>query len=185
MEEKISLESQKRSMFFYGDASQRRPLPFFKEFVVKGQNADIPVAPLVMPEMCATKIFLGGIMGGVLGIGMGMFMGAMGDVSPIQIINGREVPQAPIREQFRQAYKTTGGRMGGWAKQFGLLTALFGGVECVIEKFRAKHDVWNPVASGCIVGATISAKAGFSASCIGCVGFSAFSLAVDAIMGDH
>jgi hypothetical protein len=91
---------------------------------------------------------------------MGVFMGAMGDVSPIQIVNGREVPQAPLREQMRAALKATASKAGGWARNFGVLTALFGGVECVIEKYRAKHDVWNPAVSGCIVGATLAAKGG-------------------------
>ena len=109
-------------------------------------------------------------------------MGAMGDVSPIQILNGREVPQAPLREQVRAAYKGTATKsignnpedcyaiycntflfcryvdeifqtivmpkkilpssstphlsLPGWAKNFAVLTALFGGVDCVIEKYR-------------------------------------------------
>jgi len=41
------------------------------------------------------------------------------------------------------------------------------GIECVIEKHRAKHDVWNPVLSGCAVGGTLSARAGPAAACIG------------------
>jgi import inner membrane translocase subunit TIM22 len=91
---------------------------------------------------------------------MGIFMGAMSDPSPIVVLKGREVPQAPLREQVRSAYKATAFKSYGWAKSFGILTALFGGVECVIEKYRAKHDVWNPVISGCAVGATLSAKSG-------------------------
>ena len=61
---------------------------------------------------------------------------------------------------MRSGYKATGAKAKGWAKQFGVLTALFGGVECVVEKYRAKHDVWNPVISGCAVGATLSASGG-------------------------
>lgn len=100
-------------------------------------------------------------MGSVLGIGLGLFTSMMGDVSPaIQVINGREVPQAPIREQVRAGFKTTFSKSKGWAKSFGILTALFGGTECLIEKHRGKHDVWNSAASGCVVGATLSAKAG-------------------------
>lgn len=71
-----------------------------------------------------------------------------------------QVPPAPLREQMRSGYKATGAKAKGWAKQFGVLTALFGGVECVVEKYRAKHDVWNPVISGCAVGATLSASGG-------------------------
>jgi import inner membrane translocase subunit TIM22 len=39
--------------------------------------------------------------------------------------------------------------------------------------------------SGCAVGATLAAKGGPSAACIGCVGFAGFSLVVDKIMGPH
>jgi hypothetical protein len=37
--------------------------------------------------------------------------------------------------------KSTGSKAAGWAKGFGVMTALFGGIECVVEKYRAKHDV--------------------------------------------
>ncbi len=103
-------------------------------------------------------------MGSVLGVGLGLFTSLMGDISPIQIVDGKEVPQAPIREQLRAGFKSTILKSKGWAKSFGILTALFGGIECLIEKHRAKHDVWNPVVSGCVVGATLSAKAGPSVS---------------------
>jgi mitochondrial import inner membrane translocase subunit TIM22 len=101
---------------------------------------------------------------------MGLFMGAMGgdSASAIQIWKNKEVPQAPLREQLRSSYKATLGKMKGWAKQFAVLTALFGGVECVIEKYRGKHDVWNAVSSGCIVGATLSASAGPQVSYLSC-----------------
>ena len=120
-----------------------------------------------------------------MGALLGIFMGAMGDVSPIQVIQGKEVPTAPLREQMRVAYKATAAKSLGWVKTFGVLSALFGGVECLVEKQRAKHDVWNPVVSGCIVGATLSAKGGPAASCMGCVGFGGFSFLVDKIMGTH
>jgi Tim17/Tim22/Tim23/Pmp24 family len=34
-----------------------------------------------------------------MGFLFGMFLGAMGDMQPISMINGREVPQPPLREQ--------------------------------------------------------------------------------------
>lgn len=39
------------------------------------------------------------IIGGGMGFMFGMFLGAMGDMQPIHMINGREVPQAPLKEQ--------------------------------------------------------------------------------------
>ena len=196
---------------YYGKDADIRglPLPFFKQFVPPLQPLKPDLSGESLLNACGTKIIVGGITGGVLGVGLGLFMGAMsGDVSPIQIVNGREVPQAPLREQVRAAFKATGSKSIGWMKNFGVLTALFGGIECVIEKYRAKHDVWNAVISGCAVGATLSAKAGpavillyfilvslmktlfffipaLKASCIGCVGFGGFSFVVDQIMGPH
>ncbi|CAM9281358.1 unnamed protein product, partial [Choristocarpus tenellus] len=34
-----------------------------------------------------------------MGFLFGMFLGAMGDMQPLHMINGREVPQAPLKEQ--------------------------------------------------------------------------------------
>ena len=164
----------------------RLVLPFYKPLnIPPSKETEIQVIPSLMTEACGTKIITGGAMGAVIGVAMGIFMGAMGDVSPIQIVNGREVPQAPLREQMRAAFKSTAGKACGWAKSFGILTALFGGVECVVEKYRAKHDVWNPAISGCIVGATLAAQGGPAAACFGCAGFGGFSLVVDKIMGPH
>lgn len=143
-----------------GAGNSHYVLPFYKQPRQFPSGADVPVVGSGLTEACGTKIITGGVMGAVIGIALGAFMGAMGDVSPIQIVNGREVPVAPLREQMRGAFKSTAAKTGGWAKSFGILTALFGGVECVVEKYRAKHDVWNPVISGCVVGATLSAKGG-------------------------
>ena len=108
-------------------------------------------------------------MGSVMGVAMGLFLGAMGgDAQVMQLVKGREVPQAPFREQMRSAWKSTAGKSRGWAKSFGILTALFEGVECCVEKYRGKHDIWNQCVSGCVVGATLSAGAGPGAACVGC-----------------
>lgn len=136
------------------------PLPFYQRTPLPIPPETIPFLPTILPEACGPKILMGAVTGYVMGIGLGVFMGAMGDVSPIQVLHGREVPQAPLREQMRAAFKSTGAKSIGMAKTFGVLTALFGGVECLIEKYRAKHDTWNPVLSGCAVGATLSAKGG-------------------------
>lgn len=37
--------------------------------------------------------------GAGMGFVFGLFLGAMGDMQPLQMVNGREVPQAPLREQ--------------------------------------------------------------------------------------
>jgi import inner membrane translocase subunit TIM22 len=166
-------------------AMLRTYLPFYKPLSMPSPPLEPPVNEGLIVEACATKIITGAIMGSVMGVLMGIFMGAMGDVSAIQVVNGREVPTAPLREQVRAAWKSTVAKSAGWARGFGVMTALFGGIECVIEKQRAKHDVWNPTISGCAVGATLSAKAGPQAACIGCIGFGGFSLIIDKVLGQH
>lgn len=179
---------------YYGEkAAGMYYLPFFRQIKLPPPPQEYPVLPSLIQESCGFKILSGAVMGSILGIGLGLFMGAVGgegqglsDVSsPFRLINGREVPQPPIREVLRASYKSTLSKTAGWAKNFGILTALFGGIDCVIEKYRGKHDVWNPVLSGCVVGATLSASGGPAAACIGCAGFAGFSLVVDKIMGPH
>ena len=170
---------------FYGKAGTTLFLPFFQPIKYPPPLPDRPAIPTLVNEACGLKILTGAVLGSVLGVGLGLFMGAMGDVSPIQIINGKEVPQAPVREQMRAGFKSTAAKAAGWARNFGVLSALFGGVECLVEKYRGKHDVWNPVVGGCVVGATLSAKAGPAAACVGCAGFAGFSFVMDKLMGHH
>jgi len=68
------------------------------------------------------------------------------------------------------------------AKNFGMVGAIFSGTECCIEGFRAKNDLYNGVAAGCITGGALAAKAGPQAAAVGCAGFAAFSAAIDYYM---
>lgn len=124
-----------RSRVVYGRDTR---LPFFKEVSVRPLSRDFPIDPVWAWESCGSKIITNGAIGAVGGIGLGLFMGAMSSDSSsgIQIIQGREVPMAPLREQVRSASKALVGKSIGWAKSFGVMTALFGGVECLIEKYR-------------------------------------------------
>ena len=173
-----------RAKNVYNSEVMNVPLPFYRHFnLLKTSLDSMPLDGNLLMEACAPKIIVGGLMGSVLGVGMGLFMGMMGDPSPIKIVKGREVPQPPAREAIRSAFKSVVGSSKGWAKSFGLMTALFGGIECVIEKERATKDVWNSVFSGCAVGATMAANQGPSGMCFGCVGFACFSLIADQIFG--
>ena len=60
--------------------------------------------------------------------------------------------------------------------------ALYAGSECVIEKMRARHDIYNSVYAGCFAGGALAASAGPKAACAGCVTFAAFSAMIDKIM---
>ncbi len=69
-----------------------------------------------------------------------------------------------------------------YAKGFGAMGLLFAGSECVIEKVRAKHDIYNSVGAGCAAGAALAYSAGPKAMGAGCVTFAAFSAFIDKIM---
>jgi len=114
------------STSFPSSSSSKIYLPFYKQITFPPPPDEIPFLPTILPESCGFKIVQGAVIGSILGVGLGVFMGAMGDVSPIVIINGKEVPIAPLREQMRGAYKSTIAKSVGWAKNFGILTALFG-----------------------------------------------------------
>ena len=125
-----------------------------------------------------------------MGVLLGLFMGALGGemASQQQYIlhkSGLEPPQAPVLDQMRVSYRAMGKKAIGMGASFAALTAIFQGVECLVEKYRAKHDLANGMISGCAAGAGLSAKSGPQAACVGCVGFAAFSVAIELVMGPH
>ncbi|CAM9295936.1 unnamed protein product [Phaeothamnion confervicola] len=160
-----------------------RNLPVLRYWPLEKTGEPPPPNPAWLGESCAVRLVAGTVSGFGAGLLFGMFLGAMGDMQPIQMINGREVPQAPLREQMRAAYRQTSTRSLSMARNFGTFSALLLGTECVVEKVRAKHDVMNSVYSGCVAGAALAAKQGPQAMCIGCIGVAAFSAAIDSIMG--
>jgi hypothetical protein len=88
----------------------------------------------------------------------------------------------PLRQQLKAGFKDMGARSYSSAKNFGIVGAMFAGTECCIEGFRAKNDVKNGVAAGCVTGGILAAKAGPQAAAVGCAGFAAFSAAIDAYL---
>ena len=72
-----------------------------------------------------------------------------------------------------------------YAKGFGFMGAVFAGSECVIEKTRAQHDIYNSVYAGCATGGALAYKAGPRAMCAGCATFAAFSAVIDKMMESH
>jgi mitochondrial import inner membrane translocase subunit TIM22 len=95
---------------------------------------------------------------------------------------GAEIASLPIRQQLRQGLREMGRASYSSAKNFGMVGAIFSGTECCIEGFRAKNDLYNGVAAGCITGGALAAKAGPQAAAVGCAGFAAFSAAIDYYM---
>lgn len=164
----------------------RRSLPYCQPWFPTAGPTHLPPDFGWMTNSCGGKAAIGIIGGGVMGLLMGVFLGAMSDATPpITVINGKEVPQAPLKEQMKVTFRATADKSLYWCRNFAFITGVFGGSECLVEKYRGKHDVWNPVISGCITGASLQAKAGPQAAAIGCGGFAAFSLVIDSFMGHY
>ncbi|KAL2220419.1 putative mitochondrial import inner membrane translocase subunit [Thermoascus aurantiacus ATCC 26904] len=132
-------------------------------------------------ESCPVKTVISGTMGFGLGGLFGLFMASMSYDTPLTP-QGREIASLPWREQLRRGFKDMGQRSWSSAKNFGIVGALFSGTECCIEGLRAKNDLANGVAAGCITGGILGAKGGPGAAAAGCVGFAAFSAAIDAYL---
>ncbi|KAJ5586682.1 Mitochondrial import inner membrane translocase subunit tim22 [Penicillium hispanicum] len=132
-------------------------------------------------ESCPVKTIISGTMGFGLGGAFGLFMASMSYDSALTP-QGREISGLPWREQLRRGFKDMGSRSWSSAKNFGIVGALYSGTECCIEGLRAKNDLTNSVAAGCMTGGILGAKAGPQAAAFGCAGFAAFSAAIDAYM---
>ncbi|KAI9017779.1 mitochondrial inner membrane translocase subunit Tim17/Tim22/Tim23/peroxisomal protein PMP24 [Gaertneriomyces semiglobifer] len=113
-------------------------------------------------------------MGGALGGAFGMFMSSV-DWG----MNTEEFQKMSTKEQVKVTLKDMGKRSASSAKNFAIVGAVFSGTECLIETYRAKNDIWNGVAGGCITGGILAAKAGPAAVVTGCAGFAAFSAAIE------
>ncbi len=92
------------------------------------------------------------------------------------------ISSLPLRKQLSIGFRDMGARSWSTAKNFGMVGALFSGIECGIEGLRAKNDIGNGVAAGCLTGALLARNAGPQAAAFGCAGFAAFSAAIDTWM---
>ncbi|KAK9834968.1 hypothetical protein WJX81_000280 [Elliptochloris bilobata] len=99
-------------------------------------------------------------MGAGLGAVFGVFMvtmdaagGGVGGLEPAP-------EKQTIRQALRQMLTQTRLRSASYAKGFAAVGALFAGSECVVEKVRAKHDIYNSVYAGCAAGAVLAHSAG-------------------------
>lgn len=88
----------------------------------------------------------------------------------------------PLRQQLKHGLRDMYRSSISSGKNFAKVGAIFSGTECAIEGLRAKNDLWNGVAGGCLTGGVLARSAGPQAVAVGCAGFAAFSAAIDAYM---
>lgn len=128
---------------------------------------------------CFLRTVMSGVMGGGLGIVFGLFTssleGATGPMTP----DATSVETRKAREVLAEMIRNTRRKSWSYAKAFAAMGALFAGSECVVEKYRAKHDTYNSAYAGCFTGGVLAHNGGPKMMCIGCASFAAFSVVID------
>ncbi|EPT00377.1 hypothetical protein FOMPIDRAFT_1023780 [Fomitopsis schrenkii] len=130
-------------------------------------------------ESCVAKTILAGGMG----FGIGAFFSLMSTSFAYEDPLLRQTTGNLSRTQkASEIFKDMGKGMWRSGKGFGKVGALFAGIECVIESYRAKNDMVNPVAAGFLAGGILARNAGPKAAVGGGIAFAAFSAAIDLFM---
>ncbi|KAI1104274.1 mitochondrial import inner membrane translocase, subunit Tim17/22 [Jackrogersella minutella] len=140
-----------------------------------------------MMESCFGKAAISGVMGFGMGGLFGMFMASMAYDTPFHTPGApgaapQPVASLPLRQQLKVGFKDMGARSYSTAKNFGLVGLMFAGIECGIEGYRAKNDMFNGTAAGCLTGGILARGGGPTAVAGGCAAFAAFSAAIDAYL---
>ncbi|CAL9729851.1 mitochondrial import inner membrane translocase subunit Tim22p [Monosporozyma unispora] len=137
---------------------------------------------------CPGKSAISGVTGFALGGVLGLFMASMSYDTPLHVPTPagisavQKMAELPLRQQVKLQFADMGKRAYSSAKNFGYIGMIYAGVECVVESTRAKNDIYNGVAAGCITGGGLAYKSGPQAALVGCLGFAAFSAAIDLYM---
>ena len=97
------------------DQLTRTKLPYFLPWSQTAGPNEVAPDFSWLTNSCGGKAAIGVIGGGVMGLLMGVFLGAMSDATPpVQVIGGKEVPQAPLREQLRVTMRATADKSLYW-----------------------------------------------------------------------
>ncbi|KAG8697559.1 Mitochondrial import inner membrane translocase subunit tim22, partial [Ceratobasidium sp. 395] len=134
-------------------------------------------------ESCAFKTVLsGGIETQLrLGFGLGAVFSLMSTSFAYEDPMNRLTndPNLSTSQKTSEFFKSTGRSMWRSGSGFAKVGALYSGVECCIEGFRAKNDITNAVSAGFISGAVLARNSGPRAAAAGGLAFAAFSGAID------
>ena len=109
--------------------------------------------PFSYMESCVMKTITGAPVGWALGGAFGILMASWESMTPPVLMPGvPEPPGKPWKEEFRAAGRTMARKTASWSKNFAIVTAVYQGLECSLERTRAKHDIWNHGVAGCGTG---------------------------------
>ncbi|KAF5393308.1 hypothetical protein D9757_000483 [Collybiopsis confluens] len=128
-------------------------------------------------ESCAFKTVIAG--GG--GLALGAFFSLMSSSFAYEDPLLREKTQAGMKTHQKASamFKEMGRGMWTTGKGFGKVGALYAGIECIIESYRAKNDIYNSTSAGFVAGGILARNSGPRGTLFGAVGFAAFSAVID------
>ncbi|KAK8865979.1 mitochondrial import inner membrane translocase subunit TIM22 [Kwoniella newhampshirensis] len=129
-------------------------------------------------ESCPFKVGLAGVGGFALGGFFSLMSATFAYEDPLS----RASTQMSTRAQTMFVFKEMGRGMWSSGKGFAKVGAIYSGVECCIEGYRAKNDIYNGVAGGFFTGAILARNAGPVAMLGGGAAFAVFSGAIDMYM---
>eukprot|EP01029_Cantina_marsupialis_P030862 TRINITY_DN85502_c0_g1_i1.p1 TRINITY_DN85502_c0_g1~~TRINITY_DN85502_c0_g1_i1.p1 ORF type:complete len:173 (+),score=42.88 TRINITY_DN85502_c0_g1_i1:80-598(+) len=101
------------------------------------------------PTSCSGKATMASFTGFTMGIGLGVFFGTF-EGAHGEIVGNTMLQQ--LNNGFRRSLTMTLKRSASFAPNFAVVGALLTGLECKLEKHRAKSDIWNPVIASAVAG---------------------------------
>ncbi|MBW0526049.1 hypothetical protein O181_065764 [Austropuccinia psidii MF-1] len=131
-------------------------------------------------ESCIAKTIISGTMGFGLGAMFSLMSSSFAYEDPLR--RDPNFDSMKLDKKARVMFREMGRGMWSTGKGFGKVGALYAGMECCVESYRAKNDLWNSLAGGAMAGGILAWKSGMKAMMFGAVGFAAFSGAIDAYM---
>ncbi|KAI9599931.1 hypothetical protein KEM48_000039 [Puccinia striiformis f. sp. tritici PST-130] len=131
-------------------------------------------------ESCVAKTILSGAMGLGLGAMFSLMSSSFAYEDPLR--RDPNFDTMKFDKKARVMFKEMGRGMWSTGKGFGKVGALYAGLECCVESYRAKSDLWNSLAGGGLAGGMLAWQSGMKAMLFGAAGFAAFSGAIDAYM---
>jgi mitochondrial import inner membrane translocase subunit TIM22 len=108
---------------------------------------------------------------------MGALLGLFtASVDPMYSINPNKIPtMKEIALEMKNRALSTG-------KNFAIIGVIFSAIECNIESYRGKSDLYNGGMAGFLTGGLLGLRAGVKAGLFGGVGFALFSVAIEAAL---
>ena len=175
----------------YDVADTRQDRSSEEESGAKNSLSNITLSPQAVKginqvtESCAFKATLAGGAGGVMGLMMGVIFGGYSNA-----VDKAVEMEGSMAIKLKMGIKELGASMRSYGKTLALFGFMYSGSECVVEKFRARHDIYNAVAAGCTSGAIMASsprspigmRARATQMGVGCAGMAAFSAAIEYYM---